>query len=315
MDNPVTLHGDLIDEIRSLPDKNIFHHILTSIESKYNSGKITEENFDSLSTKLIFDYINDKSRLKKTLKDKITVIDSIMGTGKSTYIINYINNNPDLHFICIVPTLEEIERYKNSIEATTFEPIKMPTKSDGLKHLIHGNRNIIATHSLISRIDSETINLLKTRHYILIIDECLDVVHPYNDNFNKKDLKLLFDADYIEVDKDGFIRWKDNAQDHDGRYTNVKNLCNLSSLMVLKKKNGEWSNQVLIWCMPVSFFSLFEKCYILTYLFDGSMQNAYFKLNQIEYTHMSLLNGVLVPFNSSNEQAQRKGKYNLIRVC
>lgn len=65
MDNPVTLHGDLIDEIRSLPDKNIFHHILTDNENQYNSGVITEENFDYQIIKLILDYYNFKQQQKK----------------------------------------------------------------------------------------------------------------------------------------------------------------------------------------------------------------------------------------------------------
>lgn len=35
----------------------------------------------------------------------ITIVDDIMGSGKSTWAINYINDNPDRKFLCIV-TLE-----------------------------------------------------------------------------------------------------------------------------------------------------------------------------------------------------------------
>ena len=33
----------------------------------------------------------------------ITIVDDIMGSGKSTWAINYINDNPDRKFLCIVP--------------------------------------------------------------------------------------------------------------------------------------------------------------------------------------------------------------------
>lgn len=35
-----------------------------------------------------------------------------MGSGKSTWAINYINSNPQLKFMCIVPLLDECERFK-----------------------------------------------------------------------------------------------------------------------------------------------------------------------------------------------------------
>jgi hypothetical protein len=84
--------------------------------------------------------------------------------------------------------------------------------------------------------------------------------------------------------------------------------------MVMKKKDGSWSNQVLIWCMPKSFFDLFEHCYICTYLFEGSLQASYFRLHGIRYEAKSLLNGVLIPYDRENERIQRKEKMKLMKV-
>ena len=41
----------------------------------------------------------------------IKVVDDIMGSGKSTWAINYINNNQEEKFLCVVPLLEECERF------------------------------------------------------------------------------------------------------------------------------------------------------------------------------------------------------------
>ena len=39
-----------------------------------------------------------------------------MGSGKSTWAINYINNNQEKKFLCVVPLLEECERFKEQTE-------------------------------------------------------------------------------------------------------------------------------------------------------------------------------------------------------
>lgn len=51
-----------------------------------------------------------------TNENKITVkiVDDIMGSGKTTWAIDYINSNIDKRFLCILPTLSECERYKQT---------------------------------------------------------------------------------------------------------------------------------------------------------------------------------------------------------
>jgi len=45
-----------------------------------------------------------------------------MGSGKSTWAINYINANPDKKFLCIVPLLEECDRYKEHTNIDIIDP-------------------------------------------------------------------------------------------------------------------------------------------------------------------------------------------------
>ena len=47
-----------------------------------------------------------------------------MGSGKSTWAINYINQHPDERFLCIVPLLSECDRFKNDTEIEIVDPEK-----------------------------------------------------------------------------------------------------------------------------------------------------------------------------------------------
>jgi DNA transposition AAA+ family ATPase len=40
----------------------------------------------------------------------IKIIDSVMGSGKTTYILNYMKKNPDKKYFVVTPFLSEIER-------------------------------------------------------------------------------------------------------------------------------------------------------------------------------------------------------------
>ena len=50
----------------------------------------------------------------------ITVVDSIMGSGKTSAIINYINDHRDDHFIVVTPFLSEVNRFKEKTKAASL---------------------------------------------------------------------------------------------------------------------------------------------------------------------------------------------------
>lgn len=45
---------------------------------------------------------------------KITVVDSIMGSGKTSAMINHINSHSENNYIFITPFLAEVQRIKDS---------------------------------------------------------------------------------------------------------------------------------------------------------------------------------------------------------
>ena len=262
----------------------------------------------------------------------IIIIDAIMGTGKSTFLIQeIINKNPDSRFLCVVPTIDktnsknelilgEVGRYMQEINAVTFQPETRPSKSKDLQRLIASDRNIVTSHALIQNIDETTMDLLRKSNYTLIIDECLDVIHEYKTRFRASDGISIFNDQYVTADSNGLLCWnyeKDKKlhQNHyQGRWDDIKRLCEQKALMCMIKQNGESSRHTIMWTLPPSFFSLFNATFIATYLWNGSMQKKYFDLFQIPYQHMSLIDGKLIPYSPEQERKLRSRYAELIDI-
>ena len=69
--------------------------------------------------------------------------------------------------------------------------------------------------------------------------------------------------------------------DYDTKYNEIKILADNRSLIYINQK-------LLLWRYPPEIFTLFDKIYILTYLFESSILKNYFDLYQIEYEQKSI---------------------------
>ena len=240
-----------------------------------------------------------------------------MGAGKSTYIIDYINQYPEQKYLVIVPTLEEIERYRNSI--TTLKMYapqnKGTSKSDDLIDLLAKERCVVTTHELILRLKLSTLEVLQALNYTLVIDECLNVIKEHG--LNKEDLEILLKLNYVVTNDTGYLKWNEKnekAMAYDGqKFQTDRELCNLNSLMTYTNKSGEV--QKLMWVFPVGFFRCFKDTYILTYGWEGSFNKSYFDMHGLEYNHLSLVNGELVSYDIKYELSARSRYKELINIC
>ena len=107
----------------------------------------------------------------------IRVCDAIMGTGKSSAAITYMNEHKDEKFIYITPYLDEANRIKeqcadmhfmepsNKIEEFNFK------KSEHTAALIKQGRNIATTHQAFKMYSDEMLEDIRNYGYRLIIDE------------------------------------------------------------------------------------------------------------------------------------------------
>jgi hypothetical protein len=135
----------------------------------------------------------------------ITVVDSVMGKGKSTWAINEINRTPGENYIVVVPTLAEVERYKEGITRGAYVPNEdtesnLRLLQDRFREAAEANKTIVTTHRMLECWDEESIRILENRYYTLILDEVTELVKPAKAP-KLPDYKLLIDTHKIkEVD-------------------------------------------------------------------------------------------------------------------
>lgn len=102
---------------------------------------------------------------------KINVIDSIMGSGKTSAMINAIKRSSNkCKFMFITPYLTEVERVKEQCKDKNFKSPKAidGSKTNGIKKLLINGDNIVSTHALFHQFDEEIFELIKVKEYILI---------------------------------------------------------------------------------------------------------------------------------------------------
>jgi hypothetical protein len=214
---------------------------------------------------------------------QINIIDSIMGSGKTSWSIQHMQDtNKDERFIYITPFLSEVQRVKTSVTNRSFkEPLNTGKgKLDNLKKLILNEQDIVSTHALFQNADEEIIELLKVSNYTLILDEVMNVVEEYN--LNKDDFKLMLNSKMVSVEKDtGVIRWNESSEYQNTKYNEIKILSKTENLIYFE-------NTVLFWSFPVSVFQAFKEIFILTYLFQCQEQKYYYDMYNLDYSYKAL---------------------------
>ena len=204
-----------------------------------------------------------------------------MGSGKTSWSIQHINRNVFDNFLYITPFLDEVNRIIKNSNRDFKQPMnKGNGKLDSINELLACQSDIASTHELFKHLDEESRENIKEGHYTLILDEVLNVIEPY-DNIRNDDMKLLKESGCVTVDGDGFVIWNKEKMDYDTKYNEIKILADNRSLVYINQK-------LLLWRYPPEIFTLFDKIYILTYLFESSILKNYFDLYQIEYEQKSI---------------------------
>lgn len=235
----------------------------------------------------------------------VKVIDSVMGAGKTTWAINYINEaSPLERFVYITPLLSECDRIIKGVTNRDFvQPNKQAeggSKLKSLKCLIESGKDIAASHKLFEMADDELRELLRINNYTLILDEVMNVVEK--STVSKYDMELLEERGFIEYDKTGRVQWvaKDSIYEY-GVYDHIKLRAQAGTLYYIQ-------NTFLIYAFPPSIFETFTNVYVLTYLFDAQLMKYYFDMYGIPYEKFSVKDGELVTYDPrlENRQALRK---------
>lgn len=140
----------------------------------------------------------------------------------------------------------------------------------------------MATHELFKHLNYQSREKIEDGKYVLILDEVLSVVEPY-DGVTLGDMQLLKDSGWVTIDEEGFLIWNKEKIDYDTKYDEMKYLADNRGLMYVNEK-------ILVWRYPPDIFALFEEVYILTYMFNASILKYYFDMHDIRYDKKSLAN-------------------------
>lgn len=215
------------------------------------------------------------------IETKITVVDSMMGTGKTSWAIDYINKDKNKKFIYITPYLTEIERIKECCKGRKFyDPVNVGKgKLDSFNKLLLQGKDIVSTHALFKMSTDETRELIQSNGYTLILDEVMDVLQELK--LEKDDLPSMKELNLIRVNDNGLVEWNEDKIDYQGKYNDVKLMCQNKSLFLV-------NNFLFMWTFPIGTFNSFSDVFVLTYLFNGQIQRYYYDLYDVKYTYKSV---------------------------
>lgn len=224
-------------------------------------------------------------------KQKINIIDSMCGTGKTTYMIHDTikqYQEDGRKFIFITPYISEIKRVREFAiqkDVLVLEPYFKDgsTKLSDLKKLFAKGNNIATTHALFKNFDLEVIDIIRQNNYTLILDEVVDVVETVK--ITDDDLQLLKTEGFVHVEEDGLVTWNDgknkdkygDGNEYKGRFEDFRKLCLLGSVY-------QYKNSVFVYTFPISVFKAFKDVWILSYMFDAQVQYYYYQFHECEMT-------------------------------
>lgn len=210
---------------------------------------------------------------------KIYIVDSIMGSGKTSSAINKMENDNENNYIFITPYLDEVQRIIENCPTKQFtQPEnKGRGKLESLHYLLGNRYNIASTHALFQYYNNYTKDLLNQGNYILILDEVCQVVELVN--LSKCDLDNILKT-HAHVD-DNLLIWDDDS--YSGRYDDIKTMAINKSLVI-------FGDSLLMWNFPVEIFKSFKEAYILTYMFKAQQQKYYYDFYDVEYEYIGIEN-------------------------
>lgn len=216
----------------------------------------------------------------------IKVCDAIMGSGKTSAAIAYMNEQSDKKFIFITPYLSEAERIRDSCPDLDFVEPKSTleefnfSKVNHTASLIADGRNITTTHQAFKYYTAEMLGNIAAYGYTLIIDECVDVLETYE--ITPGDLNMLVDGGYVtklgEVYTKGKVPYKGTA------FRRFFRTLESRELVAVDDPHGK----MYYWMLPPSFLRPFRDVIILTYMFRGQSLYHMLRMNDIPFKYIGV---------------------------
>lgn len=223
----------------------------------------------------------------------VRVCDAIMGTGKSSAAITYINEHPEKKYIYITPYVAEARRIAESCGSVEmYEPMKTSefhgSKTAHTLSLVEQGKSIATTHQAFRLYSKELTDKIKEVGYTLIIDEDVDTLSEIEED--PADVRMAIDAQYLiekEDAKDVFRIGKDvyNGKKHEElfRIARVRDIIRQDFGC-----DGSKGESFFFWQLSPDLITSFRDVFVLTYLFEGQSLYCMFKINHIDFQYIGI---------------------------
>jgi len=216
----------------------------------------------------------------------IKVCDALPGSGKTSACIRMMNGRTENRFVFATQYLSEVERIKRACSSRGFaSPEKSFStgfrKLNAIEQLICAGENIATTHALFLNSTDEIKQAIKDGHYILVLDEVVDVTAV--SRLAQCDVDVLVRGDVLGEEDDGSFSWNfdDYGKDGEGLFIEEMKLAKSKSFL-------HYGDKYFFWAVPPSLFSCFEEVYVLTYLFEGQNLRCFFDAHSLPYEYIGV---------------------------
>lgn len=237
----------------------------------------------------------------------ITVVDAVMGVGKSTWAVNQIVKT-DRRYIVVLPYNDEISRYAENIDAAMADSREVlyvvaldetedrHTKTSLFIEALEYADCIIITHKLFEdHLNENTLGLIKEGYWHLILDETINVFEEQG-GLDTQDIEC-FQKDGIacvERLNDRVSRlvpvlekydWYMAQKRKEMRKTIIRKLRYKEFLIVDTKDDQK---DYYMYSLSPRLIDAFQSLTLLTYLYKGSEMDFWFKINGYDVEHLEL---------------------------
>lgn len=221
-------------------------------------------------------------------KNKVSVVNTMIGSGKTSAAINYINSSTeDERFIVITSCPSEVERYWRECPEKNFEKLcnengnskGLRKNVENLRIQIENGNNIVTSHTFLQEFDKDIMTMCEEKNYTLILDEITNIIkkHPTT----KSDLRIL--QEFMNIDNvTGLMSWKEDQSDYTGVFINYKRLYDIGACTYYDEKYS------FMWLFPTKVINCFHRVFILTYMFEVQPQKYYYDYSGLDYSFIGI---------------------------